>query len=472
MKLSFYGAAGEVTGSCHLLQVGGSRILLDCGLIQGSPKDEARNSEPFPFDPKQIDAVVLSHSHIDHSGRVPLLVKSGYTGPIYTHFASRDLCRIMLKDAGYLNEKNAEWENKKRQRKGMKNILPLYTMEDAQIAQRQIKGLSYGEWSKIQPGVEVRLHDAGHILGASIVELKLTEQGEQRRLVFSGDLGKWEAPILRDPTLLTEADIVILESTYGDRLHRSYENTLSEMEEVIDTAYNSGGNILIPAFAVGRSQELLYLFAKYYQQWRLDRWQIFLDSPMAIQATEVYMRHAELYDKEASQLFKKNARKSLLPNLSFTRTPNQSMKLNMFQSGAIIIAGSGMCNGGRIRHHLKHNAWRNNCHVIIVGYQAQGTPGRQLVDGAKHIRLWGEAIRVAATIHTIGGLSAHGDQRDLLRWYGNFSPRPVVFLVHGEPQASDELSRQIQQQFSIKAHQPSLGETLDLLRIPRLAGSN
>ncbi len=468
MNLTFHGAAGEVTGSCYLLQLAGAKVLLDCGLIQGSPKDEARNAVPFPFDPAHIDAVILSHSHIDHSGRIPLLVKSGFNGPIYTQYASRDLCRIMLKDAAYLNEKNAEWENKKRQRKGLKPIEPLYTIDDAQVAQHYFKGIPYGEWKKILPGISVRFHDAGHILGSSIVELKLIQGDKQRRLVFSGDLGKWGAPILRDPTLLAEADIVLLESTYGDRQHRSFDETLHEINEIISAARDSQGNILIPAFAVGRSQELLYLFAKYYQQWRLDRWQIFLDSPMAIQATEVYLRHKELYDVEADKLWEKNNRKALLPNLSFTRTPNQSMKLNMFHSGAIIIAGSGMCNGGRIRHHLKHNVWRDNCHVVIVGYQAQGTLGRQLVNGAHRIRLWGEAIKVAAHIHTIGGLSAHGDQQDLLRWYKNFNGKPAVFLVHGEPEASSELARQMQLECNVHAHVARLGERVDLLRFPRV----
>lgn len=468
MNLTFCGAAEEVTGSCHLLQVAGSRVLLDCGLIQGSTQDESRNSEPFPFDPKQIDAVVLSHSHIDHSGRLPLLVKSGFKGPIYTHYASRDLCRIMLKDAGYLNEKNVEWENKKRQRKGLQELEPLYTMEDAQIAMRRVKGVAYGQWQKILPGIEVCFHDAGHILGSSIVELKLKENGEQRRLVFSGDLGKWDAPILRDPTLLQDADVVLMESTYGDRLHRTREETLREFKQVIHDARESNGNILIPSFAVGRSQELIYLFAKYYQDWELDQWQIFLDSPMAIEATEVYLRHTELYDAEAVGLWRKNNRRSLLPNFSLTRTANQSMKLNMFRSGAIIIAGSGMCNGGRIRHHLKHNVWRDNCHVIIVGFQARGTLGRQLVDGAHRIRLWGETIRVAAQLHTIGGLSAHGDQHDLLRWYKNFRFHPALYLVHGEPDSIRGLAMQLASQLGVQAHVPRLSERVDLLSLPRL----
>lgn len=468
MHLTFYGAAEEVTGSCHLLQIAGSRILLDCGLIQGSAKDEARNSEPFPFDPTQIDAVILSHSHIDHSGRIPLLVKSGFKGPVYTQYASRDLCRIMLKDAGYLNEKNAEWENKKRQRKGLDCIEPLYTMQDAQLAMRNVKGLEYEEWHKVVPGVQVRFHDAGHILGSSIVELKLSEQGEERRLVFSGDLGKWNAPILRDPTLLEGADIVLMESTYGDRLHRSGDDTLNELKEIIVEARESEGNILIPSFAVGRSQELIYLFAKHYTDWELAQWEIFLDSPMAIEATEIYIRHKELYDVEAMRLWEKNHKKSLLPNLSLTRTANQSMRLNMFRSGAIIIAGSGMCNGGRIRHHLKHNVWRNNCHVIIVGYQARGTLGRQLVDGAHRIRLWGETMRVAAKIHTVGGLSAHADQHDLIRWYSHFQHKPALFLVHGEPDSIRGLSTKLNEQLGVNPRVAKLGERVDLLSFPRL----
>lgn len=468
MHLTFYGAAEEVTGSCHLLQIAGSRILLDCGLIQGSAKDEARNSEPFPFDPTQIDAVILSHSHIDHSGRIPLLVKSGFKGPVYTQYASRDLCRIMLKDAGYLNEKNAEWENKKRQRKGLDCIEPLYTMQDAQLAMRNVKGLEYEEWHKVVPGVQVRFHDAGHILGSSIVELKLSEQGEERRLVFSGDLGKWNAPILRDPTLLEGADIVLMESTYGDRLHRSGDDTLNELKEIIVEARESEGNILIPSFAVGRSQELIYLFAKHYTDWELAQWEIFLDSPMAIEATEIYIRHKELYDVEAMRLWEKNHKKSLLPNLSLTRTANQSMRLNMFRSGAIIIAGSGMCNGGRIRHHLKHNVWRNNCHVIIVGYQARGTLGRQLVDGAHRIRLWGETMRVAAKIHTVGGLSAHADQHDLIRWYSHFQHKPALFLVHGEPDSIRGLSTKLNEKLGVNPRVAKLGERVDLLRFPRL----
>ena len=398
MHVQFHGATGEVTGSCHLVTVGEQKILLDCGMIQGRHADEARNTEPFSFDPSSIDAVVLSHSHIDHSGRIPYLVKCGFSGPVYTHKASRDLCRIMLKDSAHLNEKETEWENKKRQRKGLKLIEPLYSVQDAQLAMRQFKGIEYGQKKNITPGITLRLSDAGHILGSSIVELWLEEKGVRRKLVFSGDLGSPGRPILHDPTYIQEADLVLMESTYGDRLHRSDDETNQEVDEIFRLAAKGSGNVLIPAFAVGRTQHLLYEFAKHYDDWNLHRWQIFLDSPMAIEATEVYTRHTELYDIEAAQLWQKNKQQTLLPNLHFTRTTNQSMHLNLVRSGAIIIAGSGMCTGGRIKHHLKHNVWRKDCHIIIVGYQAYGTLGRLLVDGAKNIRLWGETMRVKATI--------------------------------------------------------------------------
>ena len=463
MKLSFYGAAGEVTGSCHLIELGNKKIVLDCGLFQGKPVDEQRNREPFPFDPTEIDAVVLSHSHIDHSGRIPLLVKSGFTGPIYTQHASKDLCRIMLKDAGYLLEKDAEWENNKRQRKGLKPVEPLYTMDDATLALRRFKGLGYDETTEILPGVRVRLSDAGHILGASIVEVWMRQGSQQRKLVFSGDLGHGGAPIMRDPAIIHEADLVMLESTYGDRLHRSWDDTFRELCELFEAAYQDKGNILIPSFAVGRAQDLLYLFGKYHEEWGLDRWQIFLDSPMAIEATEVYSRHSQLYNRDANHLWQPHKKFSWLPNLTFSRTPNQSMQINKIRSGAIIIAGSGMCTGGRIKHHLKHNVWRNDCHIAMVGFQVQGTTGRALVDGARHIRLWGEAIKVEARVHTIGGLSAHADQQKLLDWYGEFKNKPTVCLLHGESMASQALSTKIRERFGSDVIVPQRGQSIDLV---------
>ena len=450
MDITFYGAAGEVTGSCYLIRVGGKQLLLDCGLIQGPAKEEARNRQPFPFDPNQIDAVVLSHAHIDHSGRIPQLVKAGYSGRIYTQRACRDLCRIMLRDSAFLSEKDAEWANRKRLRKGLSRVEPLYTVKEAGKAMRRFRALDYDEEWEILPGIRIRLRDAGHILGSSIVEMWLQEGGQRRKLVFSGDLGHTGAPILRDPTFIDSADWVILESTYGDRLHRTWKETWTEMHAVMQEAGNGSGNILIPAFAVGRSQELLYLFAKHFDEWGLGRWQIFLDSPMAIEATEVYARHSELYDRDATHLFKSNQQQALLPNFHFSRTANQSMGLNRIRSGAIIIAGSGMCTGGRIRHHLKHNIWREDCHLIIVGYQAQGTLGRALVDGATRIRLWGETIRVAAQVHTVGGLSAHADQQGLIDWYRGFNNRPSVVLVHGEPEPQTILAGRLERETGAK----------------------
>ena len=471
LQLRCFGATREVTGSCHLVEIGEQRILLDCGLVQGSRKDEARNREPFPFDPKTIDALVLSHAHIDHSGRLPLLIKSGYTGPVYTQRATADLCRIMLRDAGFLSEKDAEWENRKRERKGLAPVEPLFTVQDAEAALGQFQALDYGQRQTILPQVSLRLSDAGHILGSAIVELWLGEGGQARKLVYSGDLGRSGMPILADPTPLREADLVLMESTYGDRRHRTWEQTLVELEAIFnDTLKNGSGNILIPAFAVGRTQEILYLFAKYYKEWRLDRWRIFLDSPMAIEATDVYARNSELFDEESLELWRGNQRRSLLPNLHFTRSAEESMQLNQIRAGAVIIAGSGMCTGGRIKHHLKHNVWRNDCHIIITGYQAEGTLGRALVDGAAHIRLWGETVRVAATVHTVGGLSAHADQAGLMNWYAGFEGRPPVALVHGETEAIDRLASTLRETLGARVRVPRAGETLHLLHPDRHGG--
>ena len=464
IEVEFLGAAGEVTGSCHLVTVGRHKILLDCGLIQGRAKDEARNRQAFPFDPAAIDVVVLSHAHIDHSGRLPLLIKAGFRGPVYTHRACRDLCRIMLKDSAFLYEKDVQWENRKRARKGLKRVEAMYTVEDAKLAMKQFKGMVYQQKKHILPNVTLQLNDAGHILGSSIVELWLEDQGQQRKLVFSGDLGRSGMPILEDPEVICDADLVIMESTYGDRLHRSWDETQKEISEVLAIATNGSGNILIPAFSVGRTQEILYLFAKYYKQWQLDRWQIFLDSPLAIEATRIFMNNSDLFDDDMQALFQQNKQQSILPNLHISRTTNQSIALNRVHSGAIIIAGSGMCSGGRIKQHLKHNIWRSDCHVIISGFQARGTLGRKLVDGAKRIKLWGETVQVAASIHTIGGLSAHADQTGLKNWYSNFNNHPQLVLVHGEPQAQERLSKVLQAELNVKVIIAKRGQKVDLLK--------
>ena len=469
MKISFFGAAREVTGSCFLLEVAGRRVLVECGLIQGAPSDEARNRDPFPFNPERIDAVVLTHAHLDHSGRLPLLFKSGYRGPVYTQRASRDLARIMLKDAGFLNEKDVEWDNRKRRRKHLPLLEPLYTVQDAQAALRHFRAVDYDETVEVVKGVKIRMRDAGHILGSAIVEVWLEEGGVRRKLVFSGDLGHKGAPILRDPVKVSEADLVIMESTYGDRAHRSWDETWAELDEVFSEVTRARGNILIPAFAVGRTQELLYAFKRNYERWGLDRWTIFLDSPMAIEATTTYSRHIALYDSEATAERKDNGGLFDLPNLHLSRTSQQSMRINRIESGAIIIAGSGMCEGGRIRHHFKHNIWREKCRVLIVGYQAQGTLGRALVDGADTIKLWGESMRVAAKVQTIGGFSAHADCNGLAAWYAAFTDKPPVALVHGEEKAMMAFAERLKDAGAGAVFTPQANAVIDLVTM-RAAG--
>ena len=444
-NVQFYGATGEVTGSLYMITAGAHTVLLECGLIQGGSENEDRNRDPFPFSVDDIDAVVLSHAHIDHSGRVPLLAKRGYRGPVHVHNATRALCEIMLPDSGYLNEKDAEWESRKRHRKGQSPVQPLYTQEDAERCLEQFEGADYGENIEVVPGLTLRFHDAGHILGSTLVELSYEESGSSRTLVFSGDLGYRDAPVMNQPARLKHADAVILESTYGDRLHRPIEDTLAELGDVFETARAAQGNILIPAFTIGRTQDLLYVMAENYERWNLGKWQIYLDSPMAIEATRVYAQFRELY---GARLFRQDTGRPDLPNLTFTRLPEESMVINEIESGAIIIAGSGMCSGGRILHHLKHNVWRPECHLVVVGFQAYGTLGRRIVEGAETVKLYGHDYRVRIQVHTIGGLSAHGDQADLIDWYSSFQSRPPVYLVHGETTAQQILARKMREELS------------------------
>lgn len=469
LELDFYGAATEVTGSCHVLRAGEHRILLDCGMIQGGRRKEERNREAFPFDPAAVDAVVLSHAHIDHCGRLPLLVRRGYAGPIYAQRITRDLCRIMLEDSASLAGRDAETENRKRARKGLPPVVPLYTQEDVEQTLAQFVPLPYDRREEILPGVSVRLRDAGHIIGSAIVELWARAGGLERKLVFSGDLGQHGTPILREPARIPDADLVLLESTYGDRRHRERADTIREIGEILDQADHHRGNVLIPAFAVGRTQEILYLFAQHYEEWGLGRWQIFLDSPMAIRASEIYWNNPEVYDREAALVRQDLKGMPLLPNLVLSQSAEDSQKINRMPKGAIVIAGSGMCEGGRILHHLKHNVWRPESHVIIVGYQAQGTRGRQLVDGNAYIRIYGETMRVRAKVHTVGGLSAHADQEDLARWYAGFDPRPPVWLVHGEPEAARALARRLRAEGAPQATVAEPGQTVDLHRLPAAA---
>lgn len=464
MRLSFHGAAGGVTGSCYLLECAGRRVLLECGLVQGGAWAEKLNRASFPVPAERVDAVVLSHAHIDHSGRLPMLVREGFSGPVFTQRATAELCEIMLRDAAHLQEKDAATESRKRARKGLGPVAPLYGLKDAERALRQFRPLDYDQRQEILPGIELCLRDAGHILGSAIIELWLSEPGLQRKLVFSGDLGQADAPILRDPTPVAQADAVLLESTYGDRCHRARADTLQEMGEIFRRAREDGGNILIPAFAVGRTQELLYVMAEHFEAWELEHWRICLDSPMAIQATELYARHFDLHDRASMGVWRRFGHR-LESRLEFVRTAQQSRALNRARAGCIIIAGSGMCEGGRIRHHLKNNLWRGNCDVLIVGYQARGTLGRQLVDGNAYVYLWGEAVRVAARIHTVGGFSAHADQAGLLEWYRGFSGAPPVWLVHGEDGPRAALAKALAGNTGARVTLPRAGESLDLRQL-------
>lgn len=462
MEIEFYGATSGITGSCHIIRANGHLVLLDCGLIQGRRQEEEKNRNPFPFSPDDIDAVVLSHGHIDHSGRLPLLLKQGYQGPIYTHHATRELCSILLQDSASLQEQDARYENKRRQRKNKPEIEPLYRVDDALHVLDNMQGLNYREEKTILPGIRVRLQDAGHILGSASVELWLNEDGREVKIVFSGDLGQYDTPIINDPAVIESADHVIIESTYGARLHRDREKTVAEIGEVITQARHQRGNLLIPAFAVGRSQEILYYLAQYYEQWEVDRWQVFLDSPMAIKASKVYWEFANLYDQEASDLRLKVRQMPVLGNLHLTSSPEESMAINQIDSGAIIIAGSGMCNGGRILHHFKQNISHSGTQIMIVGYQAEGTLGRRLVEGQEQVKIHGKYYHVRAKVHTVGGLSAHADQEDLLQWISNFKTHPTVHIVHGEPESKEVLWTRLKEDHQLNATIPGPGEIVKL----------
>ena len=472
MDIVFHGAAGEVTGSCHLVEVAGRRVLLDCGMVQGERqggpsrpegerqggpsrlegerqggpsrpqgdrKADDRNAADFPFDPKSIDALVLSHAHIDHTGRVPLLVKRGFAGPIFTHPATIDLAAIMLADSANIAAMDAEHDNRHLQA-GEKPSVPLYVQNDVDAASKRMRPIEYDASTEILPGVRVTLRDAGHILGSATVELDADEGGATRKLVFSGDLGPSHSPILCDPAPVPAADLVVMESTYGDRLHKSRGDTLAELASIFAAAHRDRGNVVIPAFAVGRTQEILYFFAEHFDAWGLGAFKLFLDSPMAIRVTEAYDRHEDLFDAAAKKLWASRPHPLRLPNLVRTLDGEASRRINDIHDHAVILAGSGMCTGGRIRHHLRHNLANPAAHIVFVGYQAHGTLGRIIVNGAKHVRLFGDNIPVRAQVHTVGGLSAHADRDGLSAWYGRIAGHPPVCLVHGEDPGRSKLA--------------------------------
>jgi metallo-beta-lactamase family protein len=464
-QITFFGATRGVTGSAYLLETDSTKILLECGLIQGTREESSRNRDAFPFDPTTLDAVVLSHAHLDHSGRLPKLIADGYTGPIYTTRPTCELLDVMLTDAAFLEKQDTKRINRRKKRAGKPEIEPLFDLRDVEGVLEQCEGIDYEKVASITDGIDLRFRDAGHILGSAIVELQISERGQSRTLVFSGDLGNSFAALLREPEIVEEADVLLLESTYGNRQHRSMDETLAEFEQIIADASANGGNILIPAFSVGRTQEIIFRLGELYQQGKLPHQAVYLDSPMAIATTEIYHRFQDIFNREDRALLRHGHSGSLhklLPVLRYSSSTEESMSLNRITKGAIIIAGSGMMNGGRIRHHLKHNLWRKSAHLIIVGFQAMGTPGRALVDGAETFRMGGEEIAVNAHIHTLGGFSAHADQNQLVNWVKSFTKkRPQVYLIHGDPEAKAALRDRLAEE-TIAATIPEHGESFPL----------
>ena len=469
--LNFLGAIQQVTGSCYLIETYDKKnILLECGMQQGGDNedkdDDHGDSSPFAFNPETIDAVVISHAHIDHSGMLPRLVAEGFRGPIYATDATCELMELMLLDSAHIQEKDAEWENRWRARKGRKPIKPMYVSQDAERVMKQLVAVDYETLTKVVPDVKVSFHDAGHIIGSAIVKLEFHEPNDSvRTLVFSGDLGSTCSPLMKDPAILKHADVLMLESTYGDRDHRFNEDTLDELAEILQQAHEDGGNVLIPAFSVGRTQDILFHLGRFYQEGRLPQHTVYLDSPMAIRANDIYFRHRDDFDEENRAMLRKHNIYNVddwLPILKLTPTPDESMAINKVKSGAIIVAGSGMCNGGRIIHHFKHNLWRENCHMIFTGFQAQGTTGRKIVDGAKTVRVFREDIMVGLKVHTLGGFSAHAGQSQLIKWASNFENHPELHLIHGEIDKMKILQSEFKKQLDWDVNIPELGDRIAL----------
>lgn len=437
MRITFLGAAGEVTGSCFLVEVPGARFLVECGMFQGGRDAYLKNLGALGFDLKHLDFVLLTHAHLDHSGLLPRLTALGYRGPIHASTATVELLGVMLLDSAYIQEKEAEWLNRHRRHRGVRRgseRAPLYTVAQAQASLRQLRPVAYGALFEPRPGVRCRLCDAGHILGSSIIELWLDDGGAERKLVFSGDLGQPSRPLLQDPTPIHEADVLVVESTYGNRLHKTLEATEDELVEALDhTLCRKGGNVVIPAFSVGRTQELLFVFAELVRHGRLSKLEIYVDSPMALAATEITLKHQALLDDQTRDLIAWQRRHPDAVRIRFVQDVEESIALNDIRGGAVIISASGMCEAGRIKYHLLHNLPRCESSVIICGFQASGTLGRRLVDGARRVTLFSQAVPVRADIYTIGGLSAHADQGALLQWLGHFRHPPYrTCVVHGE----------------------------------------
>lgn len=434
MKLTFLGAAREVTGSCTMVEAAGHRFLVDFGMEQGA---DVYENASLPVAPGEIDALLLTHAHIDHSGRIPYLYKNGYRGPIYCTDATADLCEIMLQDSAHIQEQEAEWKNRKAQRSGRTLVEPDYTVEDAVNVMKQFTPLPYNQPFSIFPGVEVTLTDEGHLLGSAAVTVAVTENGETRRIVFSGDIGNLNQPLLRNPTYLTDADYVVMESTYGNRLHGPRPDYIGELSQILQQTLDRGGNVVIPSFAVGRTQELLYFIRQIKEEGRVhghDGFPVYVDSPLANRSTTIFRENfGECYDEEAMALVRQGKNPLSFPGLCISQTKDDSVAINTDKTPKVIISASGMCEAGRIRHHLKHNLWRPECTVLFVGYQAGGTLGRSLVEGAESVKLFGETVEVRAEIRQLTGLSGHADRAGLETWIDHFSPRPaMVFVNHGD----------------------------------------
>lgn len=436
MNIQFYGAAKTVTGSCHILHINGKTVLLDCGLYQGRGEKDFENEE-FDFNPKEVDYVILSHAHIDHSGRIPLLYKMGFKGDILSTEATKDLCNIMLPDSGHIHESEVEWKNRKRKRQGLKTLEPLYTFKLAELSLSLFRAFPYDEMIEVFDGLKIRFRDAGHLLGSAIVELYITEKDQEEvKLVYSGDLGNLNKSIIKDPTIINHTDYLIIETTYGDRVHPEIKEDLKELLRIIKETFARGGNVIIPSFAVGRTQEILYELNKYVENEDLKDISVYIDSPLAIQATRIFESHNEDYDKEAKELVMKGEYPFRFDGLKFSVSSDDSMEINKIQSNAIVISASGMCDAGRIKHHLKHNLWRKESSIVFVGYQAEGTLGRNIVGGAKIVKIFGEPIAVNAHIYNLEGLSGHADRNGLFNWIEGFMEKPKeIMLVHGDKEA-------------------------------------
>ena len=446
MKLTFLGAAHEVTGSCTLVEAAGHRFLVDCGMEQGRNTYE---NEDLPCAPGEIEAVLLTHAHIDHSGRLPYLYKNGYRGPIYATDATTDLCDIMLEDSAHIQEQEAEWKNRKAQRSGREPVEPDYTVQDALAVMEQFRPQPYGKPVAVLPGVQATFTDVGHLLGSSSITLRITEEGRTETIVFSGDIGNSNQPMLRDPQYLTEADYVVMESTYGNRSHGPKPDYVGELAAVLQRTFDRGGNVVIPSFAVGRTQEMLYFIRQIKAENRVrghGNFEVYVDSPLASKSTTIFREnYSECFDQEALDLVRSGQNPLSFPGLRISETKEDSVAINADPSPKVILSASGMCDAGRIRHHLKHNLWREECTIIFVGYQAAGSLGRTLLEGADQVKLFGEEVQVNAEIAQMSGMSGHADHDGLLRWLHSFAPKPgYVFVNHGDDEVCAGFAKELE----------------------------